>query len=1756
MRLSRLPFYSLLLVLSTATAVQANDEISGEALVEAEGYGSEQENFPQAVEMPEATATTMSEIVPPQLPEVTAIRPSSASVEFSSTDNTATKTITTIEGHRGEREDLLEAVEALDTKADSEIVSPQLLVIPEVSPSSTGVEFSTTDDAATETVTTVEGNSDLLEQEIEIQHSELKVSVESEDLDLEEVEKVDGWLLAQEVEEEPQEPEEETAIETEILHLQDSLNLSSSVDSTASDENQVLVTEVAIEGSGLTPELEELIYETIKTQSGDTIDQGQIQEDINAIYDTGYFAENITAAYENSDSGVRVNFKVLANPTLQRIVIDSLPQENENRVLSRLVAYQIFAEDFDKIINLNEVRSRITEVGNWYQENGYSLAQVIGEPEISPDGTVQLNVAEGVIEDIRVRYIGHLDIDNQDRYIDPDETERFIKGQTRSFVITREIELKPGSVFNSNIATDNLMNLLSLGIFEDVSLSIMKGESPFQVILNVDILEREKYSISVGFGSSQRGVFTNSSLIDRNWYGASQEISSELQIGESHISLLTKFYSSGSPDGKYGSEPFSEAGIEAIEKSSFMKRIENFSLNLESSALQELKDSLPDPEMLLSMIELLTNTPAEQRKGNNLQSLINALLEEDNTNSVFQLTIVNEFMRALRIAENTGSQAEAALNLINLGNYLQQNKKYLKSIEKYQEVLARIEPMDSPFLESIIWIKLSRSYRGINHQEQSLESQYNALEMIQEMKSKSTWEKILGTQIRDALDEEWVFGDLNEENWQLTLNLLRNFTLLDIASTYSALGDYQQAFYIIESLQGQNNIDSSILKLKEPINSFLEVLTRSVLEMRMKSFTDEQENIFSSLALEYIERLDNEFDFIFENFSDLSQSMSSSFIYFDIGDIKLAESAHSESAQYLYGTKLFLSNAIEDAFDFIDQNREVIGIDDPVFEDILFKTVRPIIQLLISGFLDIETTENEFDVQGIFEAIHGNLSESIELNADISKAQDWIFVEDIFNSLPLLFSGKQDDNDEFIQNVIDNWPIDNKFFEDFSWAKKALYIFQASSLYNRGDYEESAELYEFALAIPQPSIDKISQSLENLLNAFGISQNQVEKISSVFKKFGSSSLERLLLDVINSGDIKNHLTVADIYYDLGNFQKSQEHYKTSISLLSLIENIHLYNIDLGALSEFYHGLARAELALGNLEEAEKANRVSRSIIDLFSLATLSDKPGLINLDFQYGYGKPKYGYLKVGLDLVPENPWTSQDLIVNIKEQNSISEISRNSSENLFSGDKKSPCHTPLDYHRCRENYYNMHVNILMDKYIKNPLFGFDQLAFESSEKARARSPQILSYLLAKNDNYTTQEHLYQRRQSFTSNYSLDAIKSELNDGTILLDYFFGAETSYLWLITKNEPIQTITLPGRLIIEEKAKEFYDLLTSPSGRVRPKTTSKVGQELSNMLLGQVADQLTDKRLLIVGDGLLQYLPFGVLPHPLLNPVVDASTENSGEFAPHLRPLLLDHEIVMLPSASALVALRENRSNKTQPSQELAIFADPVFSHKDERVETVSIGAGFDSLTQTDLDEVDIIYSSLPYTAEERSQIEQLVPSDQRQSFSGFDASLENALAPELGDFRVIHFASHGIFNSQSPDRSGVVLSSINENGELQPGLLSPSDAFGQMNLLGTDLVVLSGCRTGFGGGLVNREGLTGFTGGLLSAGADRVITSLWSVQDDATQELMTRFYARYLNTEEPRTAAQALREAQISMWNEPQWQTPYYWAAFILQGEWQ
>lgn len=291
-------------------------------------------------------------------------------------------------------------------------------------------------------------------------------------------------------------------------------------------EPRVLVAEVVINSLGdpLPEELLNDVYNAIRTQPGRTATRTQLQEDVNAIYETGYFAK-VDVAPEDTPLGVRVTFVVQPNPVLRSVQVSTVPEGTETRAIPQQVIDDIFRPQYGRILNLRDFQEGVKKLNAWYKQQGYDLAQVVAAPQIAADGTVRLEVAEGVIEDIQVRFL------NKDGEA-TDEEGKPIEGRTRDFIITRELALKPGNVFNRQAAERDLRRVYRLGIFEDVRLSFAPGKDPRKVVVVVDTIEKNTGSVTAGAGiSSSSGFFGTVSYQEQNLGGNNQKLGAELQAG-------------------------------------------------------------------------------------------------------------------------------------------------------------------------------------------------------------------------------------------------------------------------------------------------------------------------------------------------------------------------------------------------------------------------------------------------------------------------------------------------------------------------------------------------------------------------------------------------------------------------------------------------------------------------------------------------------------------------------------------------------------------------------------------------------------------------------------------------------------------------------------------------------------------------------------------------------------------------------------------------------------------------------------------------------------------------------------------------------------------------------------------------------------------------------------------------------------------------------------------------------------------------
>ncbi len=371
-----------------------------------------------------------------------------------------------------------------------------------------------------------------------------------------------------------------------------------------------------------------------------------------------------------------------------------------------------------------------------------------------------------------------------------------------------------------------------------------------------------------------------------------------------------------------------------------------------------------------------------------------------------------------------------------------------------------------------------------------------------------------------------------------------------------------------------------------------------------------------------------------------------------------------------------------------------------------------------------------------------------------------------------------------------------------------------------------------------------------------------------------------------------------------------------------------------------------------------------------------------------------------------------------------------------------------------------------------------------------------------------------------------------LDDNTLLLSYSLGQERSFLMVVDRHS-LSIHELPGRDEIESKAERFSKaLLKSYSVSARTQT-SLAARNLGTLLLGPIVSELRGRRLVIVAEGKLLPIPFSAL-----EVAFPGSSQGQG---PAFAPLVRRHEVINIPSASILATLLRKTAGRQPAPKTLAVLADPVFERSDSRFsKPVAPGA------------VPVVrFRRLSSSRDEAEAILGLVPSSQRFQALGFEATREVATSGQLSQYRIIHLATHTLLDADRPEFSGLVFSLYDAQGN--PRKNGYLRTFETPDIeLPADLVVLSACSTGLGKP-VPGEGLVGLTHAFLNAGAARLVVSLWDVNDQATAKLMETFYRGMLLKGLAPSAA--LREAQLEMMGKEKYSSPYYWAPFVIEGEW-
>jgi CHAT domain-containing protein/tetratricopeptide (TPR) repeat protein len=711
-----------------------------------------------------------------------------------------------------------------------------------------------------------------------------------------------------------------------------------------------------------------------------------------------------------------------------------------------------------------------------------------------------------------------------------------------------------------------------------------------------------------------------------------------------------------------------------------------------------------------------------------------------------------------------------------------------------------------------------------------------------------------------------------------------------------------------------------------------------------------------------------------------------------------------------------------------------------------------------------------------------------------------------------------------------------------------------------GDKQKGIGFYNRALAVTRESklIDIEVLALGNLGTAYLELDDKKKALD-----FYEQSLKLCRTAGVPRFEGEALTRIGEVAYISGDHQKALDSLHQALTLFRSIQELYRE-------AKVLHSLAQVNYSLGNLDEAKKeleqaleiqeslrANVISQQLRDTIFSSAQSSFALYIDLLMQLHKKDPAAGH-EVAAFQASERA-RARSLIELLTE--SRADIRQGVSKDL------------LELERSLQQQINAkaaaRTRLLGNKRTEAQGAPFEKEIAELTARYRDLKVQI--------------RQGSPRYAALTQPQSLTAagIQQQLDDDTVLLEFALGEKQSWLWAVTRAS-INSYPLPPSSQIEIAARKVYELLTArqpKKGEDESQYQARINEAdakfqiesttLSQMLLGQIAAKLQQewngKRLAIVAPGALEYIPFAALPMPQPSSA---------------RPLITEHEIVNLPSASALAALRVETAGRKRAEKSIAVLADPVFDPGDPRVliarnrisnKNLVVSARSAGKTQipaeseppsalnSDLKRAlrgfNIInerggFSRLPFSREEAQAIASFSPKDSLMQATDFQANRATATGGELARYRIIHFATHGLLNSEYPDLSGLVLSLVTEDGKPQDGFLRMHEIY-NLNLP-ADLIVLSACQTALGK-QIKGEGLVGLTRGFMYAGARRVVASLWQVDDLATAQLMKSFYRGVLK--EGLRPAAALRAAQLETIKQKRWSSPFFWAAFTIQGEW-
>lgn len=690
--------------------------------------------------------------------------------------------------------------------------------------------------------------------------------------------------------------------------------------------------------------------------------------------------------------------------------------------------------------------------------------------------------------------------------------------------------------------------------------------------------------------------------------------------------------------------------------------------------------------------------------------------------------------------------------------------------------------------------------------------------------------------------------------------------------------------------------------------------------------------------------------------------------------------------------------------------------------------------------------------------------------------------------------------DKAIDSLKRSLEIDRQLENDISISKDLInigsaYRYKAIESGNKGDFYEALDYYSECLQIIKKIQDEKTEI--QILNNIGSVYSDLENYNDALKNFQKAYKKAEEIEDIEAmGMILNNIGI--VHFNLGNYEESTKYYQKAIDLALGIKGGQI-------LWEAYLELANASVKQNKLEEALKNYKSSISIIE--------DIRSEIKLE------ELKASYL--GTDKRITAYHNLIDLLVTLHKDNP----DKRYDIEAFNYLERAKARSFLD----RLELSKVDISRSVDPKLINEERELmkDISSLYTKLLAAGLSPQEKEHIQEELNNYENRLEALKREIRTQSPAYADfkypeiitleeTQKDFLDKKTAFFAYSVEKNNSYLFVITKKS-LKIFSIPKRDNLKDQVSNYLKIITDKDNR-----NFHLGHTLfQSLILPGLEDGI--ENLIFIPDDILNYLPFEAL-------ITDKQTNNW---------LIKDYKIAYVPSISSFREIIQNkRAHRNKARLDILAFGDPHLGSLESEENGGDILQNFYSSTAFN-------FSRLKYSGYEIQKINSLFKKTKSRIFQRETATEEQLKKHNLGDYKIIHFATHSLIDDKKPARSSIVLSLDKDPQE--DGFLQMREVYDLK--LNSDLIVLSACQTGLGQ-FIRGEGIEGLNRAFFFAGASSVLMSLWSVNDQASAQLMERFYHHLRSSE---SISNALRKTKLEMIHSDALSHPFYWAGFIVSG---